>query len=104
MRDHHGLVEDRPLHRLVTGRGGQRAIVVEVEFQVGRQQTCNVKSRHQDFLAWQKKKKQNTTGVRLGNTLEGNRQACHGDHGQPGTACARVHTAAADELEAEQWV
>ena len=63
MREQHGLVEDCPLHRLVAGRGGQRAVVVEVEFQVGRQQTCNVESGHQDFLAWEKKHHGSETGA-----------------------------------------
>lgn len=63
MREQHSLVEDCPLHRLVAGRGGKRAIVVEVEFQVGRQQTCNVESWHQDFLAWENKHHGSETGT-----------------------------------------
>lgn len=65
-REQHGLVEDCPLHRLVAGRSGQRAIVVKVEFQVGRQQTCNVESRHQDYLSWEEKHHRSETGQPLG--------------------------------------
>lgn len=63
MREQHGLVEDCPFDCLVAGRGGQRAIIVEVEFQVGRQQTCNVKSGHQGFLSWEKKCDGSETGT-----------------------------------------
>lgn len=69
MREQHGLVEDCPLDCLVAGRGGQRAIIVKVEFQVGRQQTCNVESRHQGFLSWERKHSGSKTGT---NLLEGN--------------------------------
>lgn len=71
MREQHGLVEDCPLHRLVAGRGGQRAIVVEVQFQVGRQQTRNVESRHQDFLTWEKKYYGSETGATPWRTTGG---------------------------------
>lgn len=67
MRKQHGLVEDCPFDRLVAGRGGQRAIIVEVEFQVGRQQTCNVESGHQRFLSWERKHNESETGT---NSLE----------------------------------
>lgn len=63
MREQHGMVEDCPFDCLVAGRGGQRAIIVEVEFQVGRQQTCNVKSRHQGFLSWERKHNGSETGT-----------------------------------------
>lgn len=51
MREQYALVEDHPL---VAGRGDRRATVVVVEFQVGRQQACDVESRHQDFLSSRK--------------------------------------------------
>lgn len=69
MREQHGLVEDCPFDCLVAGRGGQRAVIVEVEFQVGRQQTCNVESRHRGFLSWERKHDGSETGT---NALEDN--------------------------------
>lgn len=67
MGEQHGLVEDCPFDCLVAGRGGQRAVIVEVEFQVGRQQTCNVETRHQGFLSWERKHNGSETGT---NPLE----------------------------------
>lgn len=36
---------------------------MEVEFQVGRQQTCNVKSGHQGFLSWERKHNESENGT-----------------------------------------
>lgn len=55
MGEHHGLVEDRPRHRLEAGRGGQGAVVAEIEVQAVGQQARDVEPGHQDFLIWEEK-------------------------------------------------
>lgn len=48
-------MKDRPVHRLIARRSGQRAVVAEVATEAGREQPGNVKSSNEGLLPWKEK-------------------------------------------------